>query len=112
MLQKVKEFVQTSNKVLIMSYETVFKYIDIIRDHIDLIICDEGHRLKNTKIKLFQVLDSFPSKKRILVTGTPIQNNLKELFACVRFVNPILFPSEEKFKKIYISKNYFFNLEL
>jgi chromodomain-helicase-DNA-binding protein 4 len=42
----------------------------------DLIIFDEGHRMKNKKSKLLLKLKSFKCEKRILLTGTPIQNNL------------------------------------
>ena len=41
------------------------------------------------------------------MTGTPLQNRLEELFACVTFVNPLIFPSELKFKKIYVGKKLF-----
>jgi DNA repair and recombination protein RAD54B len=105
MKQKVHDFIRNSNKVLIMSYEGALIYSEILSKNIDLLICDEGHRLKNTKIKIFRTLNSFRTKKRILVTGTPLQNNLEELFACVTFVNPLIFPSEFKFKKIYVGRN-------
>lgn len=42
----------------------------------DLIIFDEGHRMKNKKSKLLLKLRTFKCDKRILLTGTPIQNNL------------------------------------
>ena len=104
MKQKVKNFVETSNRVLIMSYEGSLLFHQILKKKVDLLICDEGHRLKNVKIKLFSVLNSFKTNKRVLVTGTPLQNNLEELFACVTFVNPLIFPSEVKFKQIYIGR--------
>ena len=67
----------------------------------DLLICDEGHRLKNTKIKSFQKLFKFPCSRRIILTGTPIQNNLNELYACIHFVYPQVFNDFQKFKKVY-----------
>ena len=104
MKHKVTQFITSSNRVLIMSYEGVLLYENLLKNKIDLLICDEGHRLKNTNIKLFRVLNGFKTSKRILMTGTPLQNNLEELFACISFVNPVLFPSEQKFKQIFIGK--------
>jgi DNA repair and recombination protein RAD54B len=91
-----------------MSYEGSLLFYKILKDKIDLLICDEGHRLKNTKIKLFTALNSFKTQKRILMTGTPLQNNLEELFACVTFVNRLIFPCEQKFKQIYIGNLFGF----
>lgn len=104
MNQRVQEFVRNSNRVLILSYEAVLRYHDSLVSCIDLLICDEGHRLKNVKIKVFRVLDSFRTAKRILMTGTPLQNNLDELFACVTFVNRALFPSETKFRRVFVGR--------
>jgi SNF2 family DNA or RNA helicase len=54
----------------------------------ELIICDEGHRLKNAEIKTTKAVASLPAKKRVILSGTPIQNNLDEFYAMVNFVNP------------------------
>ena len=55
---------------------------------IDLVVCDEGHRLKNAKIKISQALNRLPTRKRVILSGTPIQNDLDEFHAMVDFVNP------------------------
>ena len=51
-------------------------------------ICDEGHKLKNAEIKTTKAVASLPAKKRVILSGTPIQNNLDEFYAMVNFVNP------------------------
>jgi SNF2 family DNA or RNA helicase len=52
---------------------------DAIKDaKIDLIICDEGHRLKNDQIKTTNAVKSLQTTRRIVLTGTPIQNNLSK----------------------------------
>lgn len=51
-----------------------------------VLLVDEGHRLKNNEAKLFQCLKDYKSEYRILLTGTPIQNNLEELFNLFDFL--------------------------
>lgn len=68
---------------------------------VDLLICDEGHRIKNDKIKTTQVLASLPTKRRIILSGTPIQNDLEEFYSMVNFVNPGVLDTPEKFNRIW-----------
>lgn len=58
-----------------------------------LVIVDEGHRLKNDKSQLAQKLKQVPAYSRILLTGTPLQNNLRELWALLHFLLPDVFTS-------------------
>ncbi len=58
---------------------------------------DEGHRLKNSESKLADILRSYTFKHRILLTGTPIQNSLHELWALLNFVLPKVFNSSQTF---------------
>ncbi|EGW06616.1 DNA repair and recombination protein RAD54B [Cricetulus griseus] len=67
----------------------------------DLLICDEGHRLKNSSIKTTAALFSLPCEKRVILTGTPVQNDLQEFFALVDFVNPGILGSLPSYRKIY-----------
>lgn len=84
-----KLFANTSTPVLILSYEMLLRCHEVLKEiKVDLLICDEGHRLKNSEIKTNNVLSSFEIQRRVLLTGTPVQNDLKELFALCDFVNP------------------------
>ncbi|GIQ81479.1 hypothetical protein KIPB_003633 [Kipferlia bialata] len=58
-----------------------------------LIAVDEAHRLKNDDSALFHSLSSLDVEARLLVTGTPMQNSLKELWALLRFLHPERFLS-------------------
>ncbi|QDZ23866.1 chromatin remodeling factor [Chloropicon primus] len=51
-------------------------------------IIDEGHRLKNRASKLFGALTRFSCEQRVILTGTPLQNNLEELFMLMHFIDP------------------------
>ncbi|VTZ67066.1 DEAD/DEAH box helicase, putative [Plasmodium chabaudi chabaudi] len=63
------------------------------------IIIDEGHRMKNDKSKLHSILSLFISKHRILLTGTPLQNNMTELWALLNFILPKIFSSSSNFEE-------------
>ena len=58
---------------------------------------DEGHRLKNAESKLAEILRTYAFKHRVLLTGTPIQNSLAELWALLNFVLPQVFNSSDSF---------------
>ncbi|XP_046396925.1 DNA repair and recombination protein RAD54B-like isoform X2 [Ischnura elegans] len=93
-----------NNQVMIISYEMVVRCLeDIKRIRFDAMICDEGHRLKNTIIKTTQALAQLNIKKKILLSGTPIQNDLQEFFSLVDFVNPGILGSSAEFRKHYES---------
>ncbi|RDW90126.1 DEAD/DEAH box helicase [Aspergillus mulundensis] len=55
---------------------------------VDIVIADEGHRLKTLQNKSGQAIQSLNTTKRVILSGTPIQNDLKEFFAAVDLVNP------------------------
>lgn len=97
-------FVRTKMfNVLVVSYETLRTHIARVikhKDCCDLLVCDEAHRLKNSENQTSKALASLPVKRRVLLTGTPMQNNLEEFFAMVDFTNPgVLAPSAEEFRK-------------
>ena len=92
-----------SYPVLIIGYEMLRNCIDIVsKAKIDLIVCDEGHRLKNKKgNQTINALKKISTKRRIILTGTPMQNNLSELFAMCDYVNPGCLNDYKIFKKVY-----------
>ncbi|XP_051119947.1 CHD3-type chromatin-remodeling factor PICKLE-like [Andrographis paniculata] len=65
----------------------------------ECMIVDEGHRLKNKDSKLFSMLTQYSSRHRVLLTGTPLQNNLDELFMLMHFLDAGKFGSLEDFQE-------------
>ncbi|KAI9600087.1 hypothetical protein KEM48_000303 [Puccinia striiformis f. sp. tritici PST-130] len=63
----------------------------------EYIIIDEAHRIKNVDSMLSQIVRLFQSRSRLLITGTPLQNNLQELWALLNFLLPDVFSSSEDF---------------
>ncbi|KAK4069202.1 hypothetical protein Trihar35433_5781 [Trichoderma harzianum] len=85
--------------VVCTSYEMVINdHHNLSRIKWEFIIIDEGHRMKNADAKLFQQLRQFSSATRLLITGTPLQNNLKELWSLLHFLLPNIFTDWEAFE--------------
>lgn len=62
-------------------------------------VVDEGHRIKNLNCRLIKDLKSFQSSNRLLLTGTPLQNNLSELWSLLNFLLPDIFDDLESFQR-------------
>lgn len=95
----------TSRKfnVLLTTYEYIIKdKQQLSKVHWSYIVVDEGHRMKNAKSKFAQILGlQYQSDHRLLLTGTPLQNNLTELWALLNFLLPSIFNSLDDFEKFF-----------
>jgi len=86
--------------VIIVSYETLRLNCEELRNtEIGLMLCDEGHRLKNGDSQTFSALNSLKVTRRVILSGTPIQNDLSEYFALISFANPGLLGDRLEFRK-------------
>ena len=65
----------------------------------DYLILDEAHMIKNWQSQRWQTLLRFNARRRILLTGTPLQNNLMELWSLMHFLMPKIFESHDEFKE-------------
>eukprot|EP00794_Sanderia_malayensis_P007792 gene7792-8638_t len=90
------------NPVLIISYETFRLHASVLHtSEVGLLICDEAHRLKNLINQTYEALNLLKAKRRILLSGTPIQNDLLEYFSLVHFINSNMLGSIADFKRKY-----------
>ncbi|KAK4491066.1 hypothetical protein RD792_001788, partial [Penstemon davidsonii] len=86
--------------VLLTSYEMINLDTSSLKPiKWECMIVDEGHRLKNKDSKLFSMLKQYSSRHRVLLTGTPLQNNLDELFMLMHFLDDGKFGSLEEFQE-------------
>ncbi|XP_022540207.1 SWI/SNF-related matrix-associated actin-dependent regulator of chromatin subfamily A member 5 [Astyanax mexicanus] len=69
------------------------------------LVIDEAHRIKNEKSKLSEIVREFKTTNRLLLTGTPLQNNLHELWALLNFLLPDVFNSSEDFDSWFDTNN-------
>jgi len=96
--QKDEEIAPGKFDVCVTSYEMVIKEKGHLKKfHWRYIIIDEAHRIKNENSLLSRVVRMLHSNYRLLITGTPLQNNLHELWALLNFLLPDVFASAEKF---------------
>lgn len=90
-------------QVLIMSYEKVLSCAqELSTVKIDFLVCDEGHRLKSGANKTLKVLSDMEIERKLILTGTPIQNDLNEFYTIINFINPDILGSLLEFQRIYL----------
>jgi len=103
------EFYNTQRKsrpfkinALVTTYDIVLKDQAML-NHINwtYLAVDEAHRLKNNESMLHVVLDQFKTGNRLLITGTPLQNSIRELWSLLHFLQPKKFSSLEDFEEEY-----------
>lgn len=86
--------------VLLTTYEMVLADSSHLRGvPWEVLVVDEGHRLKNSGSKLFSLLNTFSFQHRVLLTGTPLQNNIGEMYNLLNFLQPASFPSLSSFEE-------------
>jgi DNA repair and recombination protein RAD54 and RAD54-like protein len=89
-------------EVMIVSYESLRLLVDLIaKTDIGLMLCDEGHRLKNGDSQTFTALTSLNVHRRVILSGTPIQNDLSEYYSLLSFANPKLLGTRQEFRQKY-----------
>jgi SNF2 family DNA or RNA helicase len=90
----------TSYKLVIQDY-SIFK-----RKRWDYIVLDEAQNIKNFKSKRWQMLLNFHARRKLLLTGTPLQNDIMEIWSYLHFLMPNLFYSNIEFREWFHTQFY------
>ena len=86
----------------IISYQTVGNDLEVINEsEPDLVILDEAQRIKNWQTKTSQNIKKLQSDYALVLTGTPLENKLEELYSIIQFINPFLLGSLFNFLQRY-----------
>ncbi|KAG9347098.1 hypothetical protein JZ751_006025 [Albula glossodonta] len=92
--------------VCVTSYEMLIREKAVFKKfNWRYLVIDEAHRIKNEKSKLSEIVREFKTTNRLLLTGTPLQNNLHELWALLNFLLPDVFNSSEDFDSWFDTNN-------
>ncbi len=103
--QREKQY-QSDEFYKIVSYHTLKNDINAINKiDLDLVILDEAQRIKNWKTKLAQGVKKIRSKYSIVLTGTPLENKLEDLYSIIQFIDPFKLGPYYKFLDYYQTKN-------
>ena len=95
----VRTVVDENFPVIVTSFEiAMFDRKFLQKYQFKYLIVDEGHRLKNFDCRLIRELKIIPAANKLLLTGTPLQNNLPELWSLLHFLLPDVFSSLDQFK--------------
>ena len=92
--------------VCVTSYEMIIREKAVLKKfNWRYLVIDEAHRIKNEKSKLSEIVREFNTSNRLLLTGTPLQNNLHELWALLNFLLPDVFNSSDDFDAWFNTNN-------
>ncbi|KAF9903864.1 hypothetical protein EC991_003241 [Linnemannia zychae] len=90
--------------VVVTTYEMIVNPTDSAlfrKNSWECLVVDEGQRLKNENSMLFVKLNELVIENRVLLTGTPLQNNIRELFSLMNFLDPVQFSDVTELEKKY-----------
>ncbi|KAL6705651.1 helicase [Coniothyrium glycines] len=89
--------------VMIVGYEMLRVVQEELKkgNGIDIVIADEGHRLKTANNKAMLAIKALNTERRVILSGTPLQNDLGEFYTAIDFVNPGLLGSRSAFKRAF-----------
>lgn len=90
------------NEIVITTYGTIRNDIQKIKKYkFELIILDESQNIKNTNAQITKAIMLLKGNNRVALSGTPVENNLGELYSLFRFLNPSMFGTADEFNRYY-----------
>ncbi|XP_062121564.1 LOW QUALITY PROTEIN: TATA-binding protein-associated factor 172 [Drosophila sulfurigaster albostrigata] len=100
--EKLRSQIGTSCNLVVASYDTIRKDIDYFSGiHFNYCVLDEGHIIKNGKTKSSKAIKQLKANHRLILSGTPIQNNVLELWSLFDFLMPGFLGTEKQFIQRY-----------
>jgi SNF2 family DNA or RNA helicase len=93
-----KDVAQNRPVICVTNYEQVYRNERLIKTAWQVVVVDEGHRLKNPDTVIHGAMAQLSCRMRLLLTGTPLQNSLNELWALLHYLLPDLFTNMMDFK--------------
>uniref|UniRef100_F1KX53 DNA repair and recombination protein RAD54-like n=1 Tax=Ascaris suum TaxID=6253 RepID=F1KX53_ASCSU len=112
---EVRKFMAYSgySPVLLISYDVVVRCAELLEKiSFALMICDEAHRLKNFNGNLRQSVSRLRTERRLLLTGTPIQNDMSEFFSLLDLAKPAAFGSLAQFRSMMANEDGMHDIQL
>ncbi|CAB3388359.1 Hypothetical predicted protein [Cloeon dipterum] len=98
-----EDFEGRTYPVVVTSYEVAMRDRDVLQRRTwEIVAIDEGHRIKNHKCRLGREMRLYKSKCRVLLTGTPLQNDLKELWSLLNYLIPDVFADLSAFESWFV----------
>jgi len=87
--------------ILVLSYDMLVRTLsEIEKINWDLVVCDEAHRMKNSTIKTSSSLNQLTCRRKLLLTGTPVQNDLGEYYSLVDAACPGVLGTRANFREV------------
>uniref|UniRef100_A0A1I8PPP2 TATA-binding protein-associated factor 172 n=1 Tax=Stomoxys calcitrans TaxID=35570 RepID=A0A1I8PPP2_STOCA len=100
--EKLRSLIGTKSNLVVASYDTIRKDIDFFSSvHWNYCVLDEGHIIKNGKTKSSKAIKMLKANHRLILSGTPIQNNVLELWSLFDFLMPGFLGTEKQFVARY-----------
>lgn len=93
------EYYEMEYDCVITTYEMCMRFEKVLKQKWLYVIIDEAHRIKNDESLLSKIVRRIDCEHRLLLTGTPLQNNVKELWSLLNFIVPDFFKDAEKFEE-------------